>query len=149
MKVSKMVKCSTSKGANSKKYRIWTWYHYMVLQILPSFCIKLLISEGLMALPKQICIKSHVVVPSPNLILYYFRFIFLFWNIFRRTCEQSHYLWFSLTSWSSLYYSMQKTHAVVCNEGGKVFIEKASPEAKLMVNGDPVTSKLELDNNDR
>ncbi|XP_041460234.1 kinesin-like protein KIF28P isoform X3 [Lytechinus variegatus] len=45
--------------------------------------------------------------------------------------------------------SIQKEHAVITNEGGKVFIEKVSPMAKLLVNGDPITSKLELDHNDR
>lgn len=46
-------------------------------------------------------------------------------------------------------YSIQKEHAVITNEGGKAFIEKVSPMAKLLVNGDPITSKMELDHNDR
>ncbi|XP_011668890.1 kinesin-like protein KIF28P isoform X2 [Strongylocentrotus purpuratus] len=45
--------------------------------------------------------------------------------------------------------SIQKEHAVITNEGGKAFIEKVSPMAKLLVNGDPITSKMELDHNDR
>lgn len=45
--------------------------------------------------------------------------------------------------------SIQKEHAKITNEGNKVFIEKSSPEAKLLVNGEPITSKQELDHNDR
>ncbi|PIK46734.1 putative kinesin-like protein KIF28P [Apostichopus japonicus] len=45
--------------------------------------------------------------------------------------------------------SIQKEHAAFCNEDGKVFVEKSSPEAKLLVNGEPVISKVELDHNDR
>ncbi|XP_033624378.1 kinesin-like protein KIF28P [Asterias rubens] len=45
--------------------------------------------------------------------------------------------------------SIQKEHAVVVNENGKVFLEKASSDAKLLVNGDTVIGKIELDHNDR
>lgn len=45
--------------------------------------------------------------------------------------------------------SIQKEHAIVYNEGGKVFVEKGCTEAKILVNGDPIISKVELDNNDR
>ncbi|XP_071509131.1 kinesin-like protein KIF28 [Diadema antillarum] len=45
--------------------------------------------------------------------------------------------------------SIQKQHAVITNDGGKVFIDKVSPEAKLLVNGDPITTRQELDHNDR
>ncbi|XP_072032274.1 LOW QUALITY PROTEIN: kinesin-like protein KIF28P [Amphiura filiformis] len=45
--------------------------------------------------------------------------------------------------------SIQKEHAIVTNDGGKVFIEKACAEAKLLVNGDSVMNKQELDHNDR
>ena len=84
-------------------------------------------------------VNSHIISDLP----------FMKSKIKHTTHQSSFSLWIPLTFWSSLYYSMQKAHAVVCNEGGKVFLEKASPEAKLMVNGDPVTSRVELDNNDR
>ncbi|XP_072173412.1 kinesin-like protein KIF28 [Diadema setosum] len=45
--------------------------------------------------------------------------------------------------------NIQKQHAVITNDGGKVFIDKVSPEAKLLVNGDPITTRQELDHNDR
>ncbi|XP_071490003.1 kinesin-like protein KIF28P [Diadema antillarum] len=45
--------------------------------------------------------------------------------------------------------SIQKQHAVITNDGGKVFIDKVSPEAKLLVNGDPILTRQELDHNDR
>ena len=48
-----------------------------------------------------------------------------------------------------IYISIQKEHAIIYNEGGKVFVEKGCTEAKLLVNGDPIIEKTELDNDDR
>ncbi|XP_038058147.1 kinesin-like protein KIF28P [Patiria miniata] len=45
--------------------------------------------------------------------------------------------------------SIQKEHGIVLNDNGKVFLEKASSDAKILINGDPLVGKMELDHNDR
>ncbi|XP_077993433.1 kinesin-like protein KIF28 [Glandiceps talaboti] len=45
--------------------------------------------------------------------------------------------------------SVQKAHATVTTEGDNYFIERAALDAKLLVNGEPVTAKEKLEHNDR
>ncbi|CAH1773103.1 unnamed protein product [Owenia fusiformis] len=45
--------------------------------------------------------------------------------------------------------SIQEQHAVIFNEGGKFAIERGNSSGRLLRNGEPVSSKTELCNNDR
>lgn len=47
-------------------------------------------------------------------------------------------------------YSIQENHAIIhVQEEGPIIIEKGSPEARILLNGDPVTSQSVLNHNDR
>ncbi|XP_006815172.1 kinesin-like protein KIF28 [Saccoglossus kowalevskii] len=45
--------------------------------------------------------------------------------------------------------SIQKEHALITSQGDNFFIERAASDAKLLVNGEPVTAKEELEHHDR
>ncbi|KFM80374.1 Kinesin-like protein KLP6, partial [Stegodyphus mimosarum] len=46
--------------------------------------------------------------------------------------------------------SIQENHAIIhVHDEGQIIIEKGSPEARILLNGDPVTSQSVLNHNDR
>lgn len=45
--------------------------------------------------------------------------------------------------------SIQQEHAIICKEGGKFSIDRCSGTARLLLNGEPVSNKQELDSHDR